>query len=114
MRRDAETLTQFVSDRASRNEIIGRYLSMERPEYLPRFSALRLDPSGRLWVVVSVPGDDRTVLHRYSTGGGLRQVVTVPVGIEVYEVGDDYVLGSRLDPRTLEPKVPLYRFRGSL
>lgn len=114
VRRDAETLTQFVSDRASRNEIIGRYLSMERPEYLPRFSALRIDPSGRLWVVVSVPGDDRTVLHQYGTVGRLRQVVTVPVGLEVYEVGDDYVLGSRLDPQTLEPKVLLYRFRGSL
>jgi hypothetical protein len=84
---------------------------MERPEYLPRFSALRIDPAGRLWIVVSVPGDERTLLHRYGSGGRLLQVVTVPAGIEVYEVGDDYVLGSRIDPGTMEPKVLTYRFR---
>jgi hypothetical protein len=113
VRRDAETLTQFVSDRARRSEIIQRYLGMERPEYLPRFSALRVDPGGRLWMVVSVPGDERTLLHRYGRDGRLRQVVTVPAGMEVYEIGDDYVLGSRIDPETMEPRVLIYGFRGN-
>jgi len=111
VRRDAETLTQFVSNPRARSEIIERYVEMEWPEFLPMFSALRVDPAGGLWIVVSVPGDESTVLHSYGTDGRLGQVVTVPAGIEVYEVGDDYVLGGRIDPETMEPKVLLYRFR---
>jgi hypothetical protein len=110
VRRDAEILTEFVSDRAGRAEIIERYLHMERPEFLPRFSALRIDSVGRLWVIVSVPGDERTVLHRYGRDGRVHQVVTVDTAMEVYEVGEGYVLGSQLDPGTMEPKVLVYRF----
>ena len=86
---------------------------MDRPEYLPRFSALRIDPAGRLWVVLSVPGDERTVLHRFGRDGGLQKVVTVPAAIEVYEIGADYVLGSLIDRETMEPKVLVYGFQGS-
>lgn len=110
VRRDAETLTQFVWDRAARNEIIERYLGMEWPDYLPRFSGMQVDATGRLWIVLSVPGDERTLLHRYGSDGRLDQVVLVPVGMEVYEVGEDYVLGSRIDPETMEPKVLVYGF----
>jgi hypothetical protein len=113
IRADAETLTEFVSDPVGRAEIIERYLRGERPDHLPGFSGLRVDPGGRLWIVASVPGDAQTVLHCYGTRGRFQGAVTVPAELEVYEVGTDYVLGSRIDPRTLEPKILLYGFRGS-
>lgn len=110
VRRDAEILTAFVGDPVGREEIIERYLRMERPERLPFFSGILPDPQGRIWIVESVPGDSETILRCYGTDGVPGGRVVIPVGLEAWEVGEGHVLGTRIDPETLEPRVLLYRF----
>jgi hypothetical protein len=110
VRRNAEELTAFLTDRAGRNRIVERYMEMERPDYLPYHNGLHLDPAGRLWVVLSFPGDSTTTLRAYSALGAPVGEVRIAADLRVLEVGEDYVLGSFVDAGTLEPKVALYGF----
>lgn len=110
VRRDAEILTAFIGDPAAREEIVQRYLGMDRPEQLPFFSAMLADPDGRIWLVESAPGDEETLLSCYGTDGVGSARVAIPLGLEVWEVGREHVLGTRIHPDTLEPQVLVYRF----
>ncbi len=111
VRRNAEELTAFLTNLDGRNQIIERYMGMDRPEYLPYHNGLHLDRVGRLWVVLSFPGDSMTVLRAFDGRGVAIGEVRVPADIRVLEVGEDYVLGALLDARTLEPRVALYGFQ---
>jgi hypothetical protein len=110
VRRNAEELTAFLTDRAGRNGIVDRYMEMEHPDYLPYHNGLHLDPAGRLWVVLSFPGDPTTTLRAYTNRGAPVGEVRIAADLRVFEVGEDYVLGSLIDAETLEPKVALYGF----
>jgi hypothetical protein len=110
VRRDAEKQAAFVPGAAARAEIVQRTMELPRPEHLPLHGGLRLDPSGRLWVITSIPGDPETVLQCYDANGTYIGTVEVPAAIEVFEVGESHIIGSRIDTRTMEPKVLLYEF----
>jgi hypothetical protein len=111
VRRNAEELTAFLTDLDGRNQIIERYMDMERPDALPYHNGLHLDPVGRLWVVLTFPGDTTTTLRAYTASGALMGEVRIRADLRVLEVGEDYVLGSFVDPETLEPRVALYGFQ---
>jgi hypothetical protein len=64
------------------------------PEWRPAFSDLRVDALGHLWVAEWEPfGVPVTGWHVFDTDGELLGRVAVPPGLEVHEVGADYILG---------------------
>jgi len=76
---------------------------MPQPDVLPHYSALEADPDGNLWVrhyhSASLPSFEWTVFD--STGHMLGDV-TFPEGLDVYEIGRDYVLGRWQDEADVE------------
>ncbi len=78
------------------------------PVHAPLFSTMHGAPDGTVWWVTSLPVDSTTTLL------GLRDGVPVhslelPAGIEVFEVGTDYLLGKRTDEEGFE-RLVLYRW----
>jgi hypothetical protein len=76
---------------------------MPQPDVLPHYSALETDPDGNLWVrhyhSASIPSFEWTVFD--STGHMLGDM-TLPEGLDVYEIGRDYVLGRWRDEAGVE------------
>jgi hypothetical protein len=72
-------------------------------DYLPAYSALRLDSEGNLWAedyrIHTQSQSDWTVFD--STGRWLG-TVSMPDGLQVLEIGRDYVLGLRKDDLDVE------------
>jgi hypothetical protein len=85
-------------------------LAIPMPEKLPPFTGLFVDPSGTLWVVLSAPGDANTQLRGFAADGRVVGNLTLPVNLNVFEVGADYVLGAREDADG-EQYVTVYSFR---
>lgn len=79
------------------------------PKTLPAFTALKLETNGGIWV--REYGDTAQVQHwdSFDRSGRLLGVVDFPAGIEVLEIGADYVLGRFRHQDDVE-SVRLYRF----
>lgn len=78
----------------------------EPPELRPTFSELRVDAGGELWVAEWQPRPDEVaVWHVFSPDGELLGRVDVPAGLDIHEIGLDYVLGEWRN----EFEVPLVR-----
>ncbi len=79
------------------------YEDMPRSEVQPFYSGLLTDPDGHLWVRRYTPESDPewewSVFD--SSGRWLGDVVS-PTGLEIYEVGRDYVLGLWRDETDIE------------
>ena len=79
------------------------YDEMPKVESLPYYSAIRIDPDDHMWVrrftSVSTPAHEWTVID--PTGRMLGQVM-FPDGLDVYEIGRDYVLGRWRDESDVE------------
>ena len=80
-----------------------------RPERLPAFNRLLADPTGLLWLVISPEGAPRTHLRAHRSTGEAVATLELPVGVAVFEVGADYVLGRTVDGDG-EERVVLYRY----
>jgi hypothetical protein len=81
----------------------------EYPETLPAYSNLVVDAEGNLWVA-DHPGA-QTIPTRwavFSPAGRLLGEVTTPEGLQVREIGSDYVLGQKADEAEIE-HVVLYQ-----
>ena len=76
------------------------------PEVRPAFSELQVDALGNLWVAEYEP-TPRSVSgwHVFSPDGELMGRVAIPIGLEIHEIGPDYVLGVEFD----ELDVPFVR-----
>ena len=73
------------------------------PEYLPAYSALLIDADGNLWAEdyrIHTESESRWTVFD-STGRWLG-TVDMPDGLQVLEIGRDYVLGLRKDDLDLE------------
>ena len=98
-------LTRQLDDipEAFRDRIRPLYDEMPTPEILPYYSTILVDSEGYLWVrhFAGSPADEPqwTVFDR--EGRMLGQVAT-PHGLEVYEIGSDYVLGRWRDESDVE------------
>ena len=97
----------------SRQAAIERDLdAMPLPNVLPAYTALLVDRAGLLWAQ-DYPRSTSPTAAWTVFDVGTRRVATVglPTHLEVYEIGDDYVLGRFLDPNEAVPQVRLYRLR---
>ncbi len=79
------------------------YEVMPKVDALPFYAALETDAEGNLWVrnysMASEPANGWSVFDRRGIWLG---DVTLPVGLTVYEIGSDYVLGSWQDEIEVE------------
>lgn len=74
------------------------------PETYPAFApAIHIDSDLNLWLRESSrPGDPRSLWSVFSAAGNLLGVVEMPPGIEVLDIGADYVLGLHRDELDVE------------
>ena len=106
----AEYMVSFAPPGALRDRMRQRFLGVAPAEHLPPFSTLTVDPDGVLWANLSVPGDTTAVLRALDESGRVLGEVRIPVGLKVFEIGRDYVLGT-YDDADGAPVVALYRLR---
>lgn len=71
-----------------------RLMALPLPEQLPPYDAILVDASDVLWVVSGLPGYDRTDLVAMSKSGSHVASVSIPLGLQVVDIGVDYVLGA--------------------
>ena len=68
------------------------------PSTIPAYSALKIDRDSNIWVKrFALPGHSTDRWGVFDRGGRFLGHVAVPAGLEVYEIGPDYVLGSETD-----------------
>ncbi|HEX7049353.1 MAG TPA: hypothetical protein VF188_03990 [Longimicrobiales bacterium] len=84
-------------------------LEIPMPELMPPYFGLFGDPAGTLWVVTSGPAEP-TMLRAIAPDGRILGDVRLPVALEVFEVGRDYILGAYQD-ESGEQHVAMYRLR---
>ncbi len=71
---------------------------LEFPPTFPAYAAFRADPEGRLWVQrYPRPGELGTEWAVFGVEGEWLGDVVMPLGLEVFEIGRDYVLGRWRD-----------------
>lgn len=77
---------------------------MEFPPTMPAFSSLAADTGGLLWVEeYRPPWDSSAPLWRVFDARGLAVAqVRMPTGLDVHEIGEDYVLGRSIDELGVE------------
>jgi hypothetical protein len=76
---------------------------MPYPSTFPVFADLAADPDGNLWVLdYPRPGDDRRFWTVFSPEGHALGRVETPPGLQVLDIGRDYVLGVWRDDLDVE------------
>lgn len=82
------------------------------PKTLPTYSSVLIDMAGYIWAQEYPRGASATTAWTVFDGAGRRvATASLPTHFEVYEIGDDYVLGRFLDPDEAVPLVRVYRLR---
>ena len=74
------------------------------PASFPAFSAIEVDLLGNLWVrEYNLPGDeDRALWTVFDPEGVALGFVETPLGLVIYEIGEDYLLGKTIDELGVE------------
>jgi hypothetical protein len=108
--RAVDELLAYLPQGSMRESGKQRILRLPMPEHLPPYTALLVDPDDVLWAVLSTAGDLETRLRAIHADGRLLADVRIPIGMKVFEVGRDYILGSHED-RDGEPWILIYRLR---
>jgi hypothetical protein len=86
-----------------------QYREMEWPATFPAYAGFLIDQDGNLWVRDYLrPGDTRSAWCVFGLDGTQIAQVEMPANLEVFEVGEDYVLGKWRDDLDVE-HVGLYR-----
>ncbi|QJR35416.1 hypothetical protein [Gemmatimonas groenlandica] len=79
------------------------------PDFLPATRDLLVDATGHVWVQHYPRASSTTVPWTvFAPDGKVRATIAMPVALEVYEIGTDYVLGRYIDPEEQVPEVRLY------
>ena len=69
----------------------------------PAYGRVKADAHGHLWVEeYRLPGEDHQQWTVYDDQGCIREVVEMPEGLDVLEIGRDYVLGKSADELDVE------------
>jgi hypothetical protein len=92
----------------SRARFRAMMLETPPPARMPPFTGIFADPTGLVWAVLSAPGDPDTQLRAFGRDGSVAANVSFPVNLNIFEIGTDYVLGSRLDADG-EERIVVYR-----
>jgi hypothetical protein len=93
-----------------RQAMVQQLAAAPMPERLPAISALIPDTEGLLWVQTTPPGARTIDFLVMESGGTVVARAQVPLGITVFEIGRDYVLGSYTDAAD-EVHVVVFRLR---
>ncbi len=94
----------------NRPRIQRAYAAMTFPKTLPAYTTIMVDANDLVWVRPYPRGAQSVVRWSvFDTKGALVAEVDLPTLLEVYEIGNDYVLGRYLDPAMETPQVRMYR-----
>lgn len=86
-----------------RAEVAPLLESMTFPGFLPAYGAVRVGPSGDIWAGPYVPpGMPSEVWDVYNSEGDFLGEVRSPHGLEVLEIGADFVMGRWIDNSDVE------------
>ena len=91
-----------------RDQVEGWIKTARYSERLPPYQQLRLDPDGNLWVQHYGMPDGPQHHTVFDSTGAVRARLVLPAGMELLELGSDYILGKGEDADGL-PYVRLYR-----
>lgn len=88
----------FLSNGTSPERMREAFEDFPLPDLAPAFGPIRVDPRGRVWLAEykAVP-NTASIWIVFSPDGQLLGQVEVPPGLEVHEIGDDYLLGVQRD-----------------
>lgn len=79
------------------------FAEVEMPETMPAHAGLRVDSEGYLWVADYRPGEAPSERWTVLTPDGtLLGSVRTPEGLEIHQIGADFVLGTMTDPLGVE------------
>lgn len=107
--RHIEAEVAEAEDMDDAREIRSAYNDFTWPESLPAYLSFETDPLGCLWVEESRgPGDDAPVWSVFDAESEIQARVSLPEGVDLLEVGVDYVLGLVRDEFDVE-YVQMYR-----
>lgn len=98
-------LTESYADRSEedRTRLMAMAEGMTLVEFFPAFEALHADPPGYLWVQeYKFPEQGENLWTVFDTDGRVQGFVETPRDLEVYEIGEDYVLGGTTDELGVE------------
>jgi hypothetical protein len=107
-REEFDRWAQVVATRHARDAsaigLIKRvYLQMPIPKIKPSFQALMVDAAGWLWAeLYRVDDEAAAVWMVFDREGKARGTVAMPGGLEVFQIGRDYVLGRWRDDLSVE------------
>ncbi|MGH7503576.1 MAG: hypothetical protein ACREL7_17755 [Longimicrobiales bacterium] len=111
-RTDYEALVRAEEGDRVTPETLNDYLAFvddaDYPAYLPAYSALRVDPEGNLWAEdyrIYTQSESRWTV--FDPTGRWLGTVEMPDGLQVLEIGRDYVLGLLKDEMDVE-RVSMY------
>lgn len=105
--RAIDALVAPFTDRDQRASEKSRLLQIRKPEAMPPYTAVLADPNDYLWVVTSAPGDGETRFRVISRGGTAIDL-RLPLELNVFDIGEDYVLGA-YETLAGEQRVVMYR-----
>jgi hypothetical protein len=92
-----------IEDEADRRQTRDSYEEMPIPEAMPAFADVMVDDVGNLWIQEFNPDEDaESVWSVFTSGGQLLGPVTLAPGLEVNQIGDDFVLGMWHDEFDVE------------
>jgi len=92
-----------ASDPSQAPEIRAGFEEMPVPDFMPAFAGLHADVGGYLWVErYRRPGDDTPVFDILDPDGALVGRISLSPGLEILEIGDDYVLALFRDELEVE------------
>lgn len=83
-----------VEQSPQRDAIRDFMLKIPMPAELPPYFDLFADGEGNLWAQINAPGEGRTELRGVKPDGSELAVISLPIELQVLEVGSDYLLGS--------------------
>ena len=89
--------------------LLAETANMPLGEFFPAFDALQSDPLGYLWVQeYGLPGQDGNVWTVFDAEGRVQGLVETPSDLDVFEIGEDYILGTMADEFDVE-RVQVWR-----
>ncbi len=94
----------LLGEKVAEDEILRMLEPVPVPEYRPHYSQIALDKAGNLWVALGPSreaGSDLVDHLVFDPAGGLLGPVSIPA-IRILEIGDNYLLGIRLDELGIE------------
>ena len=103
---ERQVATRPPEGQAERRQSLREQLGeVPMPETFPAFDDIMADALGHLWVrEYDVPGQERAnpLWTVFDSDGRVLGFVETPLGLRIYEIGEDYILGRATDDLGVE------------